>query len=279
MIQDICSQEFSQELSTTSKVALAGIDIPKDIVKEILQKLESARDIARCAGVCRSWRVLAREPEVVMAVLRRIEGLTFFDDADWREHFVLPEGVSFDDLPPFNPVTALPTIHRHLSLSIEGDAGVTLLTLPRGLTFNTLVELANAPRLREGMKFSFIWDSFTEAHGDDALSSTKRIVITNNVLNETRSKSAADEKVLVKDLGCHLPHTLEAAALCTTTFIATGVRLYNDSPWTYTHCEENVRGIQIIVGGLSAAGLKVSNSIYDCWDDDNFGAGAASEVL
>ncbi len=107
------------------------------------------------------------------------------------------------------------------------------------------------------MKFRFIWDGFTDAHGDDALSSTKRIVITNNVLNNTRKKSTDDQKALVGDLGCRLPRTLEAAALCTTTFIATGKRLYNDSPNTYTRCEENVQGRQMFVGGLSAAGLRV----------------------
>ncbi len=211
--------------------------------------------------------------------LRALPGVTVFDENDWKHYFDLSRfGLSFDNA-PFLDLERTASQLRSLQekLSIEGDAGVTLLTLPRGLTFNKLDELGKSPRSGEGMKFRYIWDGFTDAHGNDALSSTKRIVITNNVLNNTRKKSLDDQKALVGDLGCRLPRTLEVAALCTTTFIATGKRLYNDSPNTYTRCEENVQGRQMIVGGLSAAGLCV---FFDGdWDHDYDSAGAALEVL
>jgi hypothetical protein len=278
-IKGICSSPTTQ---TERDPMLSSMRVlPNDVIKLILSRLDSSRldslrDIARCAEVCRSWRELARDPEVVMAVLRRIKGLTIFDGTSWKEHFVLPAEVNFDGLPPINPLTALPMIGRHLSLSIEGDAGVTLLTLPCGLTFNMLVELAKTPRSGKGMAFSYLWGPFLEAHGDHALSSTKRIMVTNNVLNNTRSKLVADQRALVEGMGSRLPRTLEAVALCATRFITTGEMLYNCSPLTYTRCEEIIRGDQMSVGGLSAAGLNVSNFR---WDDVKRGAGAVSEVL
>ncbi len=141
--EETLTTRVAQRVSERFKVGESDLPIP--IVVKILQQLECPRDIARCAGVSRLWHEVARDPEVVMAVLCRTLGLTIIDEVAWKEHFVLPESVSFDDASQFNPVTALPTIDRHLSLPIEADAGVTLLTLPRGLTFNKLVELGKSP--------------------------------------------------------------------------------------------------------------------------------------
>ncbi len=101
-------------------------------------------------------------------------------------------------------------------------------------------------------------------------------MITNNVLKDTRGKRFASQKALVESLGCRLLHTLESAALCTTSFIATQISLYNDNPLTCMRCEEEVEGVQMVVGEFSSTGLCLYG---DDWDHEYFGAGAVSEVL
>jgi hypothetical protein len=43
-------------------------------------------------------------------------------------------------------------------------------------------------------------------------------------------------------------------------------RLFNDDPYTYTRCQENIEGLKVIVGGFAAAGLDIRNDIYDYGD-------------
>ena len=52
-------------------------------------------------------------------------------------------------------------------------------------------------------------------------------------------------------------------------------RLFSESPWTYTRCQENVQGYQIIVGGFAPAGLYV-NHIHGY---GNVNVGVADELL
>ncbi len=46
-------------------------------------------------------------------------------------------------------------------------------------------------------------------------------------------------------------------------FVVSGVRLYGDKPWTFTRCEESVKGYQIVVGGFVTDGLLVNFSDGD----------------
>ena len=60
----------------------------------------------------------------------------------------------------------------------------------------------------------------------------------------SRSQTYAKQKQLVADLAQKtqipyaLPKVLEAATCMLMTHVSTGQRLYNDSPWTYTRCQE-----------------------------------------
>ncbi len=45
-------------------------------------------------------------------------------------------------------------------------------------------------------------------------------------------------------------------------FLVSGVRLYGDSPWTYTRCEKSVEGCKIIVTGFDPDGHDVGSVIF-----------------
>ena len=249
--------------------------LPDDMIKLVLSKLD-LHSLARSSGVCRQWRTLAHTPELMEDILRRTPQISIFGEEEWRRHFDLPDGISFGDAPSFN-AEVLHRLARHAALPIEDDAGITLLTLPEGLTFNKLVELAGAPRQGEAAKFQYIWDDFQTAYGDEVVTKTYRIAITNNVLEESRRKSVAEQKALVGRFVTRMPKTLEAATLCIVTFISAYPKQpFGDEPWTYTRCEENINGYQMLVGGFSPAGLRVDCITY--FGNARNGVGAVSEV-
>lgn len=248
---------------------------PDPITLLILSKLDDIRDLRRCALTCRSWMAIANEPKLVEMVLRRTRDVTIIDEPVWRRGFELPEEIVFDP-PPQDP-DLLFKVCRALSWKIEGNAGVTVLTMPRNLTFLTLERLAQAPLQGEAAKFQHReWPEFRERFGNDAIRQTYRIVLTNNVLNDSRSKFVNVQKALVQSLalGARLPRTLEVATQCIMRFVATGQRLYANKPPTYTRCEENVYRTQVIVGGFSARGLNITPN----WVFEDLGAGAALEL-
>jgi hypothetical protein len=80
-----------------------------------------------------------------------------------------------------------------------------------------------------------------------------------------------------------VPGALEAATAILMHHARTGERLFGDSPWTYTRCQELCKHTYIhkiryylpivgpvFVGGFASSGLGVSDD-YDSRSDRNFG--------
>jgi len=59
-----------------------------------------------------------------------------------------------------------------------------------------------------------------------------------------------------------VPTALEAATCILAEYSRSEKRLFNDSPWTYTLCQENVQGYQVVVGGFAPAGLVVGKWLW-----------------
>ena len=79
------------------------------------------------------------------------------------------------------------------------------------------------------------------------------------------------------DLPYRFPGALEAATAILSHYVRSGERLYSDSPWTYTRCQELVDDrYPVIVGGFSSGGLYVNGLNGDCYDDFFHGVGVAS---
>lgn len=144
------------------------------------------------------------------------------------------------------------------------------MTIPKGLTFNTLVKLAASPKIGKTLTFRYIWNHISSKIGKISVDKTYRVVITNNVLKNSRNLSASDQEALVKERGCEMPKALEATVLLVVTFMSSGEHLYGINPWTYTRCSEHVAGYQLVVGGSSPAGV----SIFNCnLSNDTYGVG------
>ena len=151
------------------------------------------------------------------------------------------------------------------SLEIEGDAGITLLTLPPV----TLREL----REKFLDRIRYIYPPVLAQYGDIAETKTHLIAITNNILKGSRGLSSSVQEVLVLGKGYEMIGVTAALALAILTekssSVAPPLRLFRNDPWTYTRCAELVEGHRVVVGGFAPSGLIVSNISFDYEDFDD----------
>ena len=92
--------------------------------------------------------------------------------------------------------------------------------------------------------------------------------MTRDVLAGSRYEAYASQQALVAHhairtgLPYELPGALEAATTILSHYVRSGERLYSDSPWTYTRCQEFVADegddkCPVLVGGFSFGGIDV----------------------
>jgi energy-coupling factor transporter ATP-binding protein EcfA2 len=146
-------------------------------------------------------------------------------------------------------------------------------------TLNLLRELIKSPK-SGGHKTQYRYydgHAVKEQIGNNAPDHSYWLLMTRDVLPESRNKTHADQKALVAGhasrtgLPYELPKALEAAAAILTHHVRNGERLYNDNPWTYTRCQEvgdfmyegkQYRG-PAVVGGFASSGLFVDYYVHD----------------
>lgn len=116
------SSSIRPQVESTSMGDFAHVHDP--IFSNILSYLNDFCDIGRCAQVCRLWRFLAYDQKVVEQMLRNTDGITLFQEREWRSHLNLPESVTFEDALPYDFIALLPQIAEFLRSEIDGNAGV-----------------------------------------------------------------------------------------------------------------------------------------------------------
>jgi hypothetical protein len=138
----------------------------------------------------------------------------------------------------------------------------------RSFSLNLLRELIQHPN-NGGHKARYrCYDSDVRAQlGATSPTASYWLLITRDVLPESRRKKYADQKKLVTahasrvGLPYELPKALEAAAAILAHHVRDGERLYGDNPWTYTCCQERVfhgsSEYPAVVGGFESSGLFV----------------------
>jgi energy-coupling factor transporter ATP-binding protein EcfA2 len=152
-------------------------------------------------------------------------------------------------------------------------------------TLNLLSELIKSPKSGEH-KTQYGWydSGLREKIGAVSPAASYWLLMTRDVLPESRNKTYADQKELVAGhamrtgLPYELPKALEAATAILTHYVRNGERLYSTNPWTYTRCQEWVlyqsNKYPAVVGGFESSSLGVSRSHYG-YDDRSCGHGVA----
>jgi tetratricopeptide (TPR) repeat protein len=129
----------------------------------------------------------------------------------------------------------------------------TPVTLPR-----TLKNLDKFDKDSGGTGCRHIWDEILEPPVDRPSDiEFEWVVMTNDVLPESRTQKYETQKNLVEGKGYQVPGFLEAATCILFAKRYLGIRLYGDNPYTFTRCREELQGHHLIVGGFTPVGLKV----------------------
>jgi hypothetical protein len=243
----IMSGNHSSTPSVERSETIASEDCLSQLPEETIQRIFgylSRRELGLNSQVSRRWYRLSSDPYLLNAALTiTFPSLSIIDASRWAKCFgdLSRYGVSVEDEPPIDNSTSIPILKQFSSLPIEKklretneegerikeDAGFTLLTIPKGLTFNKLVNMAE-----EGDKFKFkcIWAEISKEIGNIEVDKTYRILITNNILEGSGGLFLEEQKAFVKKtFKCEMPNVLAALALIVTTFIDSGKRLYSDN--------------------------------------------------
>jgi hypothetical protein len=161
----------------------------------------------------------------------------------------------------------------------------TLVLIPstvngQPLTENRLGTLVKAkghfPDTEAGYRYM---DSAVAAQqGNSPAGQSHWVLMTKDVLPGSRNKRYAEQQAMITTLArttgssYEVPSLLDATTCIFMNYLTSRIRLFNNSPLTYTRCQEQVRGYQVIVGGFALAGLAVYGSVYA--HDGAFGVAA-----
>jgi len=206
------------------------------------------------------WKELASTQSLWRAIdLKKLfPKLEVIDRDVWKKHIDVKEyGLSFEGEELIDRRTVIKELYQMFaSLQIENDAGITLMTLPEGLTFKKLGEFRVFPKAERPTGFSYIPDSISQDFRTDPIKKTYQVAITNCVLKDSKNPSFDKHQKFVQKFNCDMPSLLEASTLAILTYMSSKVFLYSSSLWTVTLCSE-IEGIFYMVGGLSTTGLYV----------------------
>jgi len=139
------------------------------------------------------------------------------------------------------------------------------------LNLKNLGELVQRPRQREATKYEYL---HLGQYTDPPAPPAHWVLMTNDVLPNSRNKSYVDQKALVNSYRqkapYEVPSVLDAAVCIFMEYFRSGNYLYGQKPWTFTRCQEKYDADwQWAVGGFAPGGLRVNR-----YDDDVNGVAA-----
>ena len=222
-------------------------------------------ELGKVALTCHAWRRLASRKEVWDSYnVFELYNPNVIDSRFWILH-AARYGLDPTGAPPLpSNRTLIPIVHA-MSRHVEGGLGVTFLTMPKGLTLNKLMQFAQD----HNVPIFHVWPRILEVFGDQAVTATHTVVITNSVFQNSRSLSVAQQETLVRGIECEMPDVLSVATLAIATYASSpeGVpptRLYPDGHpnWTFTRCQEEIHW-RLVVGGFAPSGLCVCSNNCD----------------
>jgi|GEM_PF-4547700 len=269
---------------STNTVSNGAFDaVPEEVLLCTFSFLK-AESLSVVNLVSKHWSSLTKKDSLLYQLNAKALGykrVSFIDEAAWKDQAkvdLAKNGLSFEGY-CVNQCKLIKELQTCLAWPIEKingiKSGVTVITIPKGLSVNKLQVLAPA------QVFGWVHPGFTKKYGDIEVSDAYTIIITDSVMDGTRAKDAKQQVIEIQKHGGVRPKAIEEIALLVLTFLISGKRLYDKGKvvlngeekelLTYTRCEEQVSDYQIIAGGFDSDGFIVNFSYYDY---DHYGLGA-----
>ncbi len=131
------------------------------------------------------------------------------------------------------------------------------------LTLKSLGEIAKRHFSTIDAGYGYIWDPIVAELGNMAIEKSCWVLMTKDVLPESRGKNYANQQTMMDALAkkafatYEIPGTLEAAVCLLAQYFGSQTtsktHAFGDNPWTSTHCQEKVQGVNVVVGGFHPA--------------------------
>jgi hypothetical protein len=227
-----------------------------DIAEKVFAQCLSKDDLTGIAALACTNKTISENIESLASRINLIQlcpGLTILDAEI--------QGFEVDDEPSLNNLAAL-ICYRKFASHVENNAGLTILTVPKGLTPNWLI----ADAKKAGIEVDILWrNKILMRLGEAAVKDTYRIMITNAPVTETRDKNYGAQEKRVCEAGFdEMPKFEEYLLLLISTQKITNFAncLYGRDPWTYGRSPTKIDGIPLSVGGSAPGCLRVRISHY-----------------
>lgn len=244
--------------------------LPQEIVSYIFS-YHTAKQLCKNCLVNKQWYQFASDPILWSRFdLKKLSSfLSVIDGKDWANHVDLSSlGLSVDNVSKLNVAKIIEASKKCYSYSwIEANKGFTVLTIPKGLTWEILEKIGKSSSLKDHQTLfrNFPYDQ--KIFIDKAY----EIVITNTVFEKSRSLPRDEQIKLLAEMGFEMSKAFEVATLIVATNTILKKGLYDDDLTLYTRCAE----ANLIVGGFNSDGILVDTY---CVDHMRYGAGGNLKV-
>ncbi len=220
---------------------MGAIPVPRDVIRLILRHL-SPDELFKVCRVCRLFNEVASSNPLWNSYdLRELfPNATFIDREVWQTHIDVEKyGIELEQRGrPCVDKTDYVELKR-MESQVEDGMGITIITLFKGDKLSNVQESAANPKAGNPITFQYFSPDLLALLGD-AEAEAVTVAMTNNVFIDSRYKTVAERKQIVEDLKCKAPGILAATRLGVMRFNMSSpgapVRLFGDSPWTYTLC-------------------------------------------
>jgi hypothetical protein len=249
--------------------------LPQEMFFNILSYL-SPKDFKSSSLVCKKWNKYSNNPVVYnRAMYERFA----VGDKKWKQWFrkgIVTEDETAND---FN------TLPKDIFKILNGPCPIfsgkkvrdthLLFKMPtiingEPVTITNIGKLLKKsfPKTENG--YRYILSDIVTALGEERVQKAEWILVTKEVLPDSRNKTYSKQKTLVSNLTntgqveYQIPKTIELIVGLFAEYLRSGKRLLNsDTQFTYGRCQDQVQGFQVVVGGFTSAGLGVLNFDYD----------------
>jgi hypothetical protein len=266
------SREESQVIDPRAKDPC--INLPPEVVVNHIFSYLNLHELGVSRSVSKIWNEYASTPILWQSAIYREIAFSSENWAQWGTDFV-------KDVNMRQEMLSLPkNIAEELGRSAFPGKNIrethVLVRMPKELTIKKLGELAKKYFPSNANGYRYIWSAIVDELGDKPADESIWLLMTKDVLPGSRNKSYSQQKTIIDELAkttrvpYQVPITLEAATCILAEYFRSENRLFSDSPWTCTRCQENVQSYQVVVGGFTPAGLAVGG----LYKNDNIGIAA-----
>lgn len=259
--------------------------LPQEVLLQIFQYLR-AQGLARSLCVCRNWKNAASNEKLWNAVdLTHIDltkvfpELKIINEDTWRLYANKSDlkGLSFHGAALKVNYALIQKIAKIFkTVKVEGQAGMSIVVTPQGLSPNKLWKIAKFPKQGVNAIAStrYISNSFTERLGDVCTSRASVFLITNDVVEGTKNHLPSSRQQTFSKLDAEAPDLLSIATLTVFTYFCSpeGIskRLFSGDVHrerTYALCKEEIFNHHVDFGAFFPEGFSVrlSNDVWDAF--------------